>query len=326
MSQTGPELLSADADGIARAVDLLASGGLVAVPTETVYGLAADATDGRAVARIFEAKGRPAFNPLIVHVPDSGAARAIAEMPGPAERLAGAFWPGALTLVLPLRSGTGISPLVTAGLPTVALRVPAHPVMQAVLRGLGRPVAAPSANPSGRVSATTAEHVLDGLGAAVDAVLDAGPCAVGVESTILAPGPDGLRLLREGGIPREAVEEIAGDVIGDVTPGRVEAPGQMERHYAPAVPLLLGGTKREGEVSVGFGPGQADLNLSESGDLRAAAARLFAVLHQADALARDRGASAIRVSPVPETGLGRAINDRLRRAAVSAAEDDMEGG
>jgi L-threonylcarbamoyladenylate synthase len=316
MSASSPELLKADAEGIARAVAILGAGGLVAVPTETVYGLAADATDGRAVARIFAAKGRPAFNPLIVHVPDFAAARGIAEMTGLAEALAAAFWPGALTLVLPLREGSGIAPLVSAGLPTVAVRVPAHPVMQAVLRGLGRPVAAPSANPSGRISATTAGHVVDGLGGAVDAILDAGPCAVGVESTILAPGPSGTRLLREGGLPREAVEAVTGPLTADLTPGRIEAPGQMERHYAPGVPLILGGVARADEVIVGFGPGAADLTLSATSDLTEAAARLFSILHDADALARARGARAIRVAEVPETGLGRAINDRLRRAAV----------
>jgi L-threonylcarbamoyladenylate synthase len=188
--------------------------------------------------------------------------------------------------------------------------------MQAVLQGLGRPVAAPSANPSGRISATTAEHVVDGLGASVDAVLDAGPCEVGVESTILAPGADSVRLLREGGIPREAVEEIVGSVESDLTPGRIEAPGQMERHYAPGVPVYLGGVQRADEVTIGFGPVEADLSLSETGDLGEAASRLFSVLHEADAIAKVRGATAIRVADIPETGLGRAINDRLRRAAV----------
>lgn len=322
MSQAGPELLYPDAGGIARAVDLLARGGLVAVPTETVYGLAADATDDRAVARIFEAKGRPRFNPLIVHLPDAAAVAGIAEMPEHAALLAEAFWPGPLTLVLPIRSSSGLSPLVTAGLPTVAVRIPAHPMMQAVLEGLGRPVAAPSANPSGRISATTARHVAEGLGAAVDAVIDAGPCMVGVESTILAPGSQGVRLLREGGIPREAVEEIVGPVAADLTPDRVEAPGQMERHYAPGVPLILGGAPRPGEVTVGFGPGDAELALSETGDLAEAAARLFSVLHEADAMALARRAPAIRVAEVPETGLGRAINDRLRRAAVADESAD----
>lgn len=323
MSQAGPELLSPDAGGIARAVELLAGGGLVAVPTETVYGLAADATNGQAVARIFEAKGRPSFNPLIVHLPDAGAVATIADMPGEAARLAEAFWPGPLTLVLPLRSDAPLSLLVTSGLPTVAVRVPAHPVMQAVLQGLGRPVAAPSANPSGRISATTARHVVDGLGASVDAVLDAGPCEVGVESTILAPGADSLRLLREGGIPREAVEEIVGSVETDLTPGRIEAPGQMERHYAPGVPLIIGGAPRAGEVTVGFGQEHAaELTLSGTGNLKEAAACLFSVLHEADATARARGAPAIRVAEIPDIGLGRAINDRLRRAAVAEKGPD----
>ncbi len=319
MTASSPELLAPDRDGIARAAAILAAGGLVALPTETVYGLAADATDGRAVARIFEAKGRPSFNPLIVHVPDIAAARRLAEMPGRAEALAGAFWPGPLTLALPLRPGAGLSPLVTAGLPTVALRVPAHPATQAVLRGLGRPLAAPSANPSGRISATEARHVLEGLGDRVDAILDAGPCTVGLESTILAPGAEVVRLLREGGVPREAVEAVEGPLVADVTPGRIEAPGQMERHYAPSVPLLLGGAAREGELRIGFGPGEADLTLSERGDLVEAAVRLFSVLHAADALAIARGARAIRVAPVPDEGIGRAINDRLRRAAVPDA-------
>jgi L-threonylcarbamoyladenylate synthase len=315
MAASSPELLSPDADGLARAVALLSQGGLVAVPTETVYGLAADATDGRAVARIFAAKGRPAFNPLIVHVPDLDRASDLADMPGAAGTLARRFWPGPLTLVLPLRPGP-LADLVTAGLSTVAIRVPAHPAMQAVLRGLGRPLAAPSANPSGRISATEAGHVIDGLAAEIDAVLDAGPCTVGVESTILAPGPGGTRLLREGGLPREAVEAVTGPLSADLTPGRIEAPGQMERHYAPGVPLRLGGAAAPGEVTIGFGPGAADLTLSETGDLTEAAARLFGQLHAAEALARRRGARGIRVAEVPDTGLGRAINDRLRRAAV----------
>ncbi|MFW5641424.1 MAG: L-threonylcarbamoyladenylate synthase [Roseicyclus sp.] len=316
-------MLSADAGGIARAVALLGAGGLVAVPTETVYGLAADATDAAAVARIFAAKGRPRFNPLIVHLPDLDAVRAIAEMPEAAEALAGAFWPGPMTLVLPIRAAARLAAPVTAGLPSVAVRLPAHPVMREVLRALGRPLAAPSANPSGRISATTAAHVKDGLGARVDAILDAGPCALGLESTILAPGAGGLRLLREGGLSREAVEAVAGPLTSDVTPGRsghVEAPGQMERHYAPSVPLRLGGALRAGEVTLGFGPGAADLNLSPGGDLGEAASRLFAVLHEADALARARGAAAIRVAEVPDTGLGRGINDRLRRAAAPATD------
>jgi L-threonylcarbamoyladenylate synthase len=316
MPDRAPLILAADGDGIARAAALLRDGGLVAVPTETVYGLAADATNEAAVARIFAAKGRPGFNPLIVHVPDLKAARRIATVSTEAEALARAFWPGALTLVLPLVPDAGLAPPVTSGLPTVAIRVPAHPVMRALLAEVGRPLAAPSANPSGRISATTAAHVVDGLGDAVDAILDAGPCAVGVESTILAPGPEGTRLLREGGIPRETIEAITGPLTADLTPGRVEAPGQMERHYAPRVPLRLGGAAEAGEVVVGFGAVDCDLNLSEAGDLDEAALRLFSVLHAAEAMALDRGAPAIRVPRLPDKGLGRAINDRLQRAST----------
>jgi L-threonylcarbamoyladenylate synthase len=213
-----------------------------------------------------------------------------------------------------LPSRGGVADLVQGGLPTIALRVPAHPVAQAVLAAFGGPVAAPSANPSGAISPTLATHVLAGLGARVDAVLDGGACGVGVESTILAPGPDGVRLLREGGIAREALEALVGPVIADLTPGRVEAPGQMERHYAPQARLLMGGAAQAGEVTIGFGSAPGDLSLSEQGDLVEAAARLFATLHAADALAQARGASVIRVAEVPDVGLGRAINDRLRRA------------
>jgi L-threonylcarbamoyladenylate synthase len=316
MPANAPQTLRPDAAGIAQAAALLARGALIALPTETVYGLAADARDDRAVARIYEAKGRPGFNPLIVHLPDLAAVEALAELPGAARELAAAFWPGPMTLVLPLRSDAGLSPLVTAGLDTLAIRLPAHPVMRAVLRQFGGPVAAPSANPSGRISATSADHVRRGLGARVDAILDAGPCAIGVESTILAPGPTGTRLLREGGLTREEITGITGPLIEDATPGKIEAPGQLSSHYAPGVPLYLDGVAQPGEVTIGFGTTQADLTLSASGDLVEAATRLFAVLHAADALAVARGAQAIRVAQVPDTGLGRAINDRLRRAAA----------
>jgi L-threonylcarbamoyladenylate synthase len=314
---SSPEILADTAAGHARAAELLRQGALVALPTETVYGLAADATNDAAVAAIFAAKGRPAFNPLIVHVTGLAAAERIAEVSDEARALAGAFWPGPLTLVLPLKAGHGLSPLVTAGLPTVALRVPAHPSMQAVLRAAGCPVAAPSANPSGQISATTAEHVIAGLGDKLAAVLDTGPCTVGVESTILAPGPTATRLLREGGLPREAIEPLTGPLIADTTPGaKVEAPGQLASHYAPKTPLHLGGTPQPGEITVGFGAAGGDLTLSEAGDLHEAAANLFAVLHTADALAAARDAPAIRMAAIPEKGIGRAINDRLRRAAA----------
>lgn len=316
MALQRPHIITANDSGIAEAARLLRAGGLVAVPTETVYGLAADATDDAAVARIFAAKGRPGFNPLIVHVADMDAVRNLATVPPEAEALATAFWPGALTLVLPLAREAPIAPAVTAGLPTVAIRVPAHPVMRAVLQAVGRPLAAPSANPSGRISATTAAHVAAGLGAALDAVLDAGPCSVGVESTILAPEPGGVRLLREGGIPREDIAAVSGPLTEDLTPGRVEAPGQMERHYAPRVPLHLGGNAQAGEIVVGFGPGASDLTLSATGDISEAALNLFSVLHKAEALALETNATAIRVPRLPDEGLGRAINDRLQRAAT----------
>lgn len=315
------DLLLPDATGIARAAALLRAGQLVALPTETVYGLAADATQDDAVAAIYAAKGRPDFNPLIVHLPDLDSAMALAEFPGPALALAQAFWPGPLTMVLPLKPGHGLSPRVTAGLSTVAIRLPAHPVMQAVLRATDRPLAAPSANPSGRLSATAAAHVAAGLGGKIAAILDGGPTAVGVESTILAPGPTATRLLREGGIPYEAITPLTGPLVSDTTPGAspgttIEAPGQLASHYAPHAPLHLGGSAQPGEIMIGFGTIAGDLTLSASGDLAEAAHRLFAILHQADAMARDRNAPAIRIAPIPDTGLGRAINDRLRRAAA----------
>jgi L-threonylcarbamoyladenylate synthase len=307
-------ILSPDPEGLATAARLLAGGELVAFPTETVYGLGGDARSDRAVARIFEAKGRPRFNPLIAHLPDLDAAEAIAVFDPRARAIARAFWPGPLTLVLPLRPEAGLSPLVTAGLDTVAIRVPAHPVAQALLRAFGGPLAAPSANPSGRVSPTRAGHVVEGLSGRIAAVIDGGPCAVGVESTILGLAGD-PRLLRPGGIPVEALEAALGAPLptgGSAT--APNAPGQLASHYAPAAPVRLNATAaRPGEVLLGFGPVAGDLTLSASGDLVEAAANLFHALREADRLARGR---AIAVAPVPETGLGRAVNDRLRRAAA----------
>ena len=302
--------LTPDAPGLARAAALLKQGDCVAFPTETVYGLGADARSGRAVAGIYAAKGRPAFNPLIVHVADLGAARALVELGPAGEALAAAFWPGALTLVAPLRPGAGISDLVTAGLPTLAVRVPDHPVAQGLLAAFGGPVAAPSANPSGRISPTTADHVLAGLSGRIAAVVDGGPCGVGVESTILSVAGDPV-LLRAGGLPVEAIEACLGGEVGeDLGPARVQAPGQLESHYAPQGQLRLDAeSPRPGEVFLGFGAVDADLNLSPSGDLTEAAATLFGHLHRLDAM----GAQRIAVSPIPGTGLGRAINDRLRR-------------
>lgn len=311
------ETLFPDETGIARAADLLAEGQLVGVPTETVYGLAGDARNDLACARIFEAKGRPRFNPLIVHLSSVEAADRIATLDGTARALAAAFWPGPLTLVLPLRAGHGLSPLVTAGLGTVAIRLPAHPLARRVLHRFGAPIAAPSANPSGRISPTTAAHVLAGLDGRIAAVLDGGACGVGLESTILAPSDNGTRLLREGGLPREAIEPLTGPLIADTTPGKIQAPGQLSSHYAPRARVRLNSPLTDAAaIRVGFGPGPADLSLSPSGDLVEAAANLFATLHAADALAHARGVRDIHIAPIPDTGLGRAINDRLTRAAA----------
>jgi L-threonylcarbamoyladenylate synthase len=312
MSET--ERLAPDERGIARAAALLAQGRLVAFPTETVYGLGADARDGRAVAAIFDAKGRPRFNPLIVHVASAEAAALLIDLPEAGRRLAAAFWPGPLTLVAPLRPGGGIADLVTAGLPTLAVRVPAHPPALALLHAFGGPVAGPSANPSGRVSPTTADHVLEGLGGRIAAVLDGGPCPVGLESTIVGFGRNAPALLRPGGLPAEAIEAALGQPLAAAS-GGVTAPGQLASHYAPEARLRLDAREpRPGELWLGFGrcPG-ADLNLSPTGDLHEAAANLFAHLRALDARAEGR---TIAVAPVPRTGLGRAINDRLARAAA----------
>ena len=307
--------LAATSEGIAEAAALLRAGGLVAMPTETVYGLAADARDDRAVARIYAAKNRPSFNPLIVHLPDLAQVARYAVLTPEAEGLAQAFWPGPLTMVLPLREDSRLSPLVTAGLTTVAIRLPAHPVARDLLRAFGGPVAAPSANPSGRVSPTRAAHVLAGLSGRIEAVLEGGPCTVGVESTIIAmDGPPAL--LRPGGVSVEAIEAVLGAPLalpGD--PAMPKAPGQLASHYAPEAGVRLNAEAgRPGEVLVGFGAVKGDLTLSDGGDLLEAAANLFHLLREADALAGPGGA--IAFAPVPETGLGRAINDRLRRAAA----------
>lgn len=308
------ETLAATSEGLTRAAQILSGQGLVAFPTETVYGLGGDARSDLAVARIFDAKGRPRFNPLIVHVPDLAAAREFALFDARAEAVAAAFWPGPLTLVLPLRADAGLSPLVTAELESVAIRVPAHPVAQALLRAFGGPLAAPSANPSGRVSPTRAAHVIDGLSGRIDAVLDGGACAVGVESTILglvgAPA-----LLRPGGVAAEALEAMFGPLVSGGNAEKPNAPGQLASHYAPGAAVRLNAeTALPDEVRLGFGAGAADLNLSINSDLIEAAANLFHLLRVADALAGQGGR--IAIAPIPEQGLGRAINDRLRRAAA----------
>lgn len=308
-------ILAPDAGGIAEAAALLRAGETVAFPTETVYGLGADARSDDAVAAIFAAKGRPGYNPLIVHVSDAEAARRLADWPDLADRLAQAFWPGPLTLVLPLRAGHGLSPRVTAGLGCVGLRAPATELAQRLLRAASCPVAAPSANPSGRISPTTAAHVLDGLDGRIAAVLDGGPCDVGLESTIVdLTGPEPI-LLRPGGLPAEALEAAIGAPLlrsdGDAT--APTAPGQLTSHYAPRAAMRLNATDaRDGERLIGFGPVAGHVTLSHSGDMAEAAARLFDLLRQLDA----EGDGPIAVAPIPEKGLGVAINDRLRRAAA----------
>jgi L-threonylcarbamoyladenylate synthase len=312
MDELRTERLDADDAGLARSGAILRAGGLVAFPTETVYGLGGDARSDHAAARIFDAKDRPSFNPLIVHVASLEDARRFADFTPEAEWLAAAFWPGPLTLVLPLRSGSGIAPLVTAGLDTLALRVPAHPLARRLLHAFGGPVAAPSANPSGKLSPTRAEDVLNTLSGRIEAVLDGGACPVGVESTIV--GLDGPpRLLRPGGLPVEAIEACLGHSLAPIEPGASPtAPGQLASHYAPQAQVRLNASSSmPGETLLGFGPVAGDLNLSPGGDLTEAAANLFHHLRLLDA----KG-SRIAVAPIPETGLGRAINDRLRRAAA----------
>lgn len=298
------EVVPADAAGVARAAAVLAAGGLVAVPTETVYGLAARADSAEAVAGIYAAKGRPDFNPLIVHIAGLAQAGRYAEISPEARVLAEAHWPGPLTLVLPRRADAGLAEAVTAGLPTLALRAPAHPAMRALLDAVDFPLAAPSANRSGFISPTSAEHVLASLDGRIDLVLDAGPTSAGVESTILAVRDDGrIEELRPGPI-----------VLGaQVSSGGIEAPGQLASHYAPGKPVRLGAIRPEpDEFWIGFGALAGDCNLSERGDVTEAAARLYAALHEAARARQPR----IAVAPVPDEGVGRAINDRLRRAAA----------
>lgn len=305
---------------IEQAATLLRNGELVAFPTETVYGLGADATNDRAVAGIFEAKRRPRFNPLIVHVPEMAEAEALAIFDERAREAAKHFWPGPLSLVLPRRVGSGVSLLVSAGLDTVAVRVPAHPVAQALLRATRRPVAAPSANRAGRVSPTTAMHVSADLGDDVALILDGGPCEVGLESTVLdLTGVPSL--LRPGGVPLEKLCEVVG-AVGVPASGEmatsVRSPGRLASHYAPKLPVRLDVTAvQQGEALLAFGPGAPGgfvriLSLSKTGDLAEAAANLFAMLRRLDR----PEFSGIAVMAIPEEGLGRAINDRLRRAAA----------
>jgi len=324
-----PLVQPADPAGIAAAAAALRAGRLVAVPTETVYGLAARADRAEAVAGIYRAKGRPDFNPLIVHVLSLDDAVQLVEADERASALAAAFWPGPLTLVLPLRDGAPVAPAVTAGLPTVAVRCPAHPVMRAVLAATGLPLAAPSANRSGAISPTTADHVVHSLGDAVDLVLDGGATERGIESTIVALRPQGWAVLRPGPVTAAQIGAVlgvappvappspaAGDpATGDcVTSGaQIEAPGQLASHYAPGKPVRLGVTEADAdEFLIGFGAVAGHASLSAAGDLSEAAARLYACLHLAAAAPQPR----IAVAPVPDSGIGAAINDRLARAAA----------
>ncbi|MEQ8345406.1 MAG: L-threonylcarbamoyladenylate synthase [Sneathiellaceae bacterium] len=316
-NRQGPALLAPGRQAIAAAAAALHDGRLVGLPTETVYGLAGAATDPLAVARIFAAKGRPAFNPLIVHVADRAAAGRLAHLPAPAQSLAAAFWPGPLTLVLPRRPDSGLAELVSAGLDTVALRMPAHPVARALLAACGLPLAAPSANPSGRLSPTRAGDVAVAFDAAqVALILDGGPCAIGLESSIVGFAGDGPVLLRQGGIAEERLAEVCGPLGRPVDP-KVQAPGMLASHYAPAARLRLdAAAAAPGEALLAFGPQPPPCdgplrNLSPQGDLVEAAANLFRMLRELDGLA-----GRIAVMPVPAHGLGAAINDRLARAAA----------
>ncbi len=304
------------AEALREAALLIRAGEPVAVPTETVYGLAADATDSGAVSAIYSAKGRPSYNPLIVHVSDREMAERLAEFSPLAGKLADAFWPGPLTLVLPVSADSGLSSLVTAGLPTVALRLPAHPAMRALIRESGRPLAAPSANRSGSISPTRAEHVLSSLNGKIRMILDEGPTSEGVESTIAAPGDGLIRLLRPGSVTADMLERASGvpvETVTSVDGTKVEAPGQLESHYAPSKPVRLNAMRAaKDEYLIGFGLMPCHINLSADADIREAAANLFAALHIADSSAEAR----IAVAPIPIEGIGAAINDRLRRAAA----------
>ena len=311
-------VLDANRDAIAAAARVLADGGLVAFPTETVYGLGADATNGAAVARLYAAKGRPRFNPLIAHVADARAALRLARFSDEAKLLAGVFWPGPLTLVLPKHDACPVSELATAGLDSIALRVPDHPIARDLLKAFGGPVVAPSANQSGHVSPTLAEHVRADLAGRIDLIVDGGPTSVGVESTIVSflGNPT---LLRPGGLPREAIERVLGYDLAEAEPENAPlAPGMLASHYAPRVPVRLNVVGvRPGEALLAFGPAapraEHTLNLSPTGDLVEAAANLFSHMRALDV----SGASGIAVMPIPNEDLGEAINDRLARAAAA---------
>lgn len=322
MAPVSPPIFQPDQPGLDSASETLRAGGLVAFPTETVYGLGADATQDTAVAAIFDAKGRPSFNPLIVHFPDQHAVWEHVTANDLASVLAKAFWPGPLTLVLPRQAGSSLSLLVSAGLDTVAVRVPAHDVAHRLLVSTGHPIAAPSANRSGSISPTRASHVRNSLGDRVDGIVDGGDCSIGIESTVIAIDGQHATMLRPGSITREDIEALIGPIRisdGDGDPTKPQSPGMLKRHYAPNTPVRLDAmASKSGDVFLGFGRDalkdapEGSLNLSENADLREAAANLFAMLRQLDL----QGSTGIAVSPIPESGLGVAINDRLRRAAT----------
>jgi L-threonylcarbamoyladenylate synthase len=311
---TTPLILTMGEEALTRAVSALEAGEPVAVPTETVYGLAARADSDRAVAAIYAAKGRPSFNPLIVHVPDTDAARGLAEFDSRAAILAHRFWPGPLTMVLPRRAGAPLADAVTAGLPTVAIRCPAHPAMQALLQRCPFPLAAPSANRSGAISPSTAAHVATSLQGRIGLVIDGGATQQGIESTIVALDPAGWRILRPGPVALEDLVAVLGsEPAATAQDGTIEAPGQLASHYAPGKPVRLNAqTANADEYHVGFGAIAGDINLSADGDLFEAAARLYACLHHGAESVQPR----IAVAPVPQSGIGAAINDRLSRAAA----------
>jgi L-threonylcarbamoyladenylate synthase len=300
-----------NAKDISNAAAILLNGGLVAFPTETVYGLGADATQDQAVAKIYVAKGRPQFNPLISHVEDVEAAFGLGEFSADALKLAARFWPGPLTLVVPRRADCSVSLLASAGLPSLALRVPAHPIALELLRAVGRPIVAPSANPSGRISPTTAAHVRAHLN--VEMILDGGPCVIGLESTVVSFVDGPATLLRCGGLDRVVIEEALSANLLEASGGPLHAPGQLESHYAPRAALRLNALHADSqEIYLGFGAVKSEHNLSRGGDVVEAAANLFRMLHMIDAL----GPKGIAVAPIPFLGLGEAINDRLKRAAA----------
>lgn len=322
-SRPPARILSTDPASLAEAARILSAGGLVAVPTETVYGLAADATNGAAVASIYTAKGRPSFNPLICHVADLAMAESLADFSPLARRLAECFWPGPLTLVLPRKSTCPVHELATAGLPSIALRQPQHIATLEIISRVGRPLAAPSANPSEQLSPTTAAHVASGLGSRIDLIIDGGACSAGLESTIIAPGEDGAVMLRAGSLARSEIELLTGPLRSPDASKGIVSPGMLRRHYAPRARLRLDVTRPEsGEAYLAFGAPPSDvsptLNLSLRGDLAEAATNLFAMLRTLD-----QSHDSIAVAPIPNTGLGEAINDRLRRGAAHSPENEL---